>query len=117
MQGITTSPVPFVAAPQTAAIFGDVTGYSTRSRSGVDLARDFESVFVSMMIKEMRQSSSGEGLFAGDKSDTFGGMFDMFMSQHIAENGGFGMAKFIEDSPAFRLAGKEAYTRNSTGNP
>jgi len=62
----------------------------------VGMAKQFESLFVSMLIKEMRQSSGfGEGLFPGDASDTYGGMFDMFMGQHLAENGGIGLAEMV----------------------
>ncbi len=62
-----------------------------------DAAREFESVFVSMMLKTMRQSMS-EDMFAGDDSDTFGGMFDSFMGQHIAEHGGIGMARLFAEA-------------------
>ena len=34
------------------------------------LAQDFESLFVSMLIKQMRQSSTEDGMFPGDSSDT-----------------------------------------------
>lgn len=61
------------------------------------LAQEFESLFVSQLIKEMRQSSE-EGLFPGDESDTFGGMFDMFLGRHIAENGGIGLADSIRSA-------------------
>ena len=66
-------------------------------------ARDFESVFVSMMLKTMRQSMS-EDMFAGDDSDTFGGMFDSFMGQHISDNGGIGLVKFLEEAGATSAA-------------
>ncbi|APZ90933.1 rod-binding protein [Fuerstiella marisgermanici] len=61
------------------------------------VAKEFEALFVSMMLKSMRQSMS-EDMFAGDKSDTFGGMFDSFMGEHIAESGGIGMAKMIQST-------------------
>jgi Rod binding domain-containing protein len=61
------------------------------------LAQEFESLFVSQLIKEMRQSSE-EGLFPGDESDTFGGMFDMFMGRHIAQSGGIGLADSIRSA-------------------
>lgn len=83
-------------------------GNSLSGRSFSDAAsaaREFESVFVSMMLKTMRQSMSKD-MFAGDDSDTFGGMFDAFMGQHIAENGGIGLAKFFDE------AGMAAGTNN-----
>ena len=61
------------------------------------MAGEFESVFVSLMLKEMRNTLDGEeGLFGGDQSDTFGGMFDMFMGQHLAEAKSLGIADAIE---------------------
>lgn len=64
-----------------------------------ELAREFEGLFVSMLVKQLRQSSeSGAGLFPGDPSDTYGGMFDMYMGRHLAESGGIGMAQFIQSA-------------------
>ena len=52
---------------------------------------DFESIFTSMMLKELRKTNGEEGgLFSGDGSDTYGVMFDMFMGQHLATAGGIG---------------------------
>lgn len=59
------------------------------------VATDFESMFVSLMLKEMRKTVGESGLFGGDSSDVYGGLFDMFMSQHIAESGGLGIGKMI----------------------
>jgi len=61
-----------------------------------ELGAQFESLFVSMMLKEMRQTVSEDGLFAGDSSDTYGGLFDMFLGQHIAQGSPLGIGKLIE---------------------
>ena len=55
-------------------------------------------MFASIMIKQMRQSltSGGQGLFGHDPSDVLGGLFDHFMSQHIAQHGGLGIGAMIE---------------------
>jgi Rod binding domain-containing protein len=50
-------------------------------------AKDFESVFTSMILKEMRQTL--------EPNDVFGGLFDQFMGQHLAESGGIGLAKMV----------------------
>ncbi len=68
------------------------------------MASDFESVFLSLMLKEMRNTLDGEnGLFGGEGSDTFGGMFDLFMGQHLAEASPLGIADairgFIDNRP------------------
>lgn len=50
------------------------------------------------MLKEMRNTlDQGEGgLFGGEGSDTFGGMFDMFMSEHLAESKPLGIGAAVE---------------------
>lgn len=56
-----------------------------------DAGKAFESMFASMLIKQMRQTlTPGQGLFGHDPSDVFGGLFDHFMSQHIAQKGASG---------------------------
>ncbi|MEZ6064749.1 MAG: rod-binding protein [Planctomycetaceae bacterium] len=59
------------------------------------VAREFESVFLAMVLKELRQTASGEGLFPGDNSDTLGGLFDMQLAGHLSEHGGFGLAEML----------------------
>ena len=61
-------------------------------------AKDFEGVFMSMMLKEMRQTLEKGSMFGEDSSDIFGGMFDQFIGQHMAESGGMGMARMVKDS-------------------
>ena len=56
-------------------------------------------MFLSMMIMELRQSDSEDGgLFPGDASDTFGGMFDTFMGEELAAGRGFGMESLFQSS-------------------
>jgi len=62
--------------------------------------KDFEGLFLSMMIKEMRQTSSGDGLFSGDASDTYGGMFDMFLGNELAAGKGLGLESVFRSSAA-----------------
>ena len=57
---------------------------------------------MSMMIKQLRETSSGEGLFPGDKSDTYGGMFDMFMGDHLAESSDTGLERLFNSPAALR---------------
>lgn len=73
-----------------------LSGAVANSPSAETAGREFESIFWSMLIKTMRTSVSGEGLFAGDKSDTFGGMFDLFMSQHLADANSLGIANLVQ---------------------
>jgi Rod binding domain-containing protein len=63
-----------------------------------NVGEQFESLFVSMMLNEMRQSMSEDGLFAGDSSDVYGGLFDMFLGQHIATQGAFGISDLVKEN-------------------
>jgi peptidoglycan hydrolase FlgJ len=60
------------------------------------MARDFEAMFLTMMLKEMRQTTDAEGgLFQGDSGDIQGGLFDHFMGNHLADTGGVGIAAMV----------------------
>ena len=71
---------------------------SATANRAESVGKEFESVFVSLLLKEMRNTlDTGEGgLFGSEKSDTFGGMFDQFMGQHLAEASPLGIADAIK---------------------
>ena len=85
----------------TAAASGpDVTAMASNLRDAdverqQAAAEQFESVFVSLILKQMRQSIDGDGLFSGDNSDVYGGLFDMYMGQHLSKASEFGVGKLI----------------------
>ncbi len=86
------------------------------------IGEDFESIFMSIMLKEMRNTISNEeggGLFAGEGSDTFGGMFDTFLGQHLATSGQLGIGQAIEGYLANRTRpeSEEAPTTLDPYNP
>jgi peptidoglycan hydrolase FlgJ len=61
----------------------------------INAAKEMEATFLSMLLKEMRQTldqEEGGGLFPGDSGDVQGGLFDLYMSKHLADSGGVGMA-------------------------
>lgn len=70
---------------------------STSTNSGIEKTiREFESTFLGLLIKEMRQTLEPEGgLFPGDAGDVQGGLFDHYLSQHLADAGGFGLASVL----------------------
>ncbi|MEM7457435.1 MAG: rod-binding protein [Planctomycetota bacterium] len=72
---------------------------------------DFESVFLSLMLKEMRNSLEGGGFFGEESSDTFGGMFDMFIGKHVAKSTPLGIADIVANSyeKHFAAAEQEAH--------
>ncbi|MCS7467163.1 rod-binding protein [Stieleria sp. ICT_E10.1] len=64
-----------------------------------ELGTEFESVFLSMLMKEMRNSLE-DGLFGGDGSDSFGGMFDLFIGQHLAQSNAIGVSDLLVEQYA-----------------
>ena len=59
-----------------------------------ELGTEFESVFLSMLLKEMRNSLD-EGFFGSEGSDSFGGMFDQFIGQHLAKSNAIGVSDLL----------------------
>jgi Rod binding domain-containing protein len=82
--------------PQLSAPF-DMTGAmdGQHKPSLKDAAQGFESVFLSMLLKEMRQTLGPGSLFGNDSSDIYGGLFDQFMAQHLAQGKGMGLAQAL----------------------
>ena len=103
--GLSPLPLPMpteLASPTGAADFASRLDKEFKQDAideAAHLGKEFESLFLSLMLKEMRNSfeSSEGGLFgSGDSSDTFGGMFDMFMGQHLSESSPLGIADAVE---------------------
>lgn len=60
------------------------------------VAKDFEGLFVSLVLKEMRQTLEPGSLFGSDAADLYGGLFDLFIGKHLVDAGGFGVAKMVK---------------------
>ncbi|QDU40237.1 Peptidoglycan hydrolase FlgJ [Maioricimonas rarisocia] len=99
-----------VASASTLAADAMLQGRPASGASPVQAAREFEGMLTSMLLKQMRQTISGEGLFPGDSSDTYGGMFDMYLGDFIARNGGLGLAEQIESTLRAQMSAAEAAT-------
>lgn len=61
-----------------------------------EVGKEFESLFLSLMLKEMRSSLDG-GMFQGDGSDVYGGLFDMMMGQSMASSSPLGIKQMIQN--------------------
>ncbi|WP_341675317.1 flagellar assembly peptidoglycan hydrolase FlgJ [Niveibacterium sp. SC-1] len=61
------------------------------------VAQQFEALFVQMVVKQMRQSTSfGAPGFDGEQAGFFRGLSDQQLSLNLSKAGGFGLAKSIE---------------------
>lgn len=87
----------------SASVYTDFQGLSElKARAGKDadaslneVARQFESLLISQMLKGMRQTSMGEGLMESDQSLFYRDMYDQQLAIHMAESGGMGLAEVI----------------------
>lgn len=79
-----------------AKALADTTAAKNDAAANAKVASEFEGMLVSILLKQMRQTIGGDGLFAGENSDTYGGLFDLYMSDHISQSGGLGIASIIE---------------------
>ena len=68
-----------------------------------EVAEALESVFSSMLIKEMRKTLS-DGFFGGEQSDVMGGMFDMHLGSAMSEQQELGIKQMVLDEWAQRQA-------------
>lgn len=59
------------------------------------VAGQFESLFVNMMLKSMRQASLSDGIFDTSQSDTYQGMADQQLAIDLSAKGGLGLQDMI----------------------
>ncbi len=92
MSSVTSIPMLTTSSPD---------GARTRSANQDEIgrvAKDFESLFASQMLKEMRKTLDPETMFGSDSGDVYGGLFDQFVGQQMAQGGGFGLAKMLRET-------------------
>jgi len=59
------------------------------------VAAQFESLFVQMMLKSMRDATIEGGLFQSNQLDTYQQMSDQQLSLDISDKGGIGLAEVL----------------------
>ncbi|MCI0732860.1 MAG: flagellar assembly peptidoglycan hydrolase FlgJ [Methylococcaceae bacterium] len=59
------------------------------------VARQFESVFMQMVLKSMREAGFGDSLFDSDQRDFYRDLYDKQLSIHLTRESGLGFAKLI----------------------
>lgn len=60
-----------------------------------EVATQFESMFIQMMLKSMREALPKDGLFSSNDMDTYTEMADQQIAVNMAESGGIGLADVI----------------------
>ena len=87
--------IPNVLAANSIDVVGAGLGANAGRQQVEAVGVEFESVFLSMMIKEMRNSLQDGGFFGEESSDTFGGLFDLFIGKHLAEAQPLGISEML----------------------
>ena len=61
-----------------------------------EVAQQFESLFVGMMMKAMRDAVPKDSLFGSSQLDSYQEMFDKQLAVDLSRQGGIGLAAIIE---------------------
>jgi flagellar protein FlgJ len=60
-----------------------------------EAGKQFEALFIQMMLKSMRQATPGDPLFGNKEGDLYRDLFDKQISQNMASKGSLGLADII----------------------
>lgn len=60
-----------------------------------EVAKQFESVFLNMVLKSMRQAKLSDGLLDNDQSEFYQDMYDQQLAIHLSGESGVGLAELI----------------------
>ena len=62
-----------------------------------EVAQQFESIFINMMLKSMRDATERSGLLDSEATKTYESMFDQQLSTELAGKGTFGIAQALQN--------------------
>jgi flagellar protein FlgJ len=87
----------------SASVYHDFQGIADLKRQArqdqagslEQVARQFESLFIQMMVKQMRQASFGGGILDSDHTREYQDMYDKQLALHLSEHGGLGIGELL----------------------
>lgn len=84
-----------------------------------EVAAQFESIFLSRVLKSMRDAKLAEGILDSDKSDFYRDMYDQQLALHLSGDPGMGLAALIERqlSPPQEAAGQSLSVQDYLKSP
>ena len=91
------------SAPLSADQYHDLNGLTELKRVSREdpnaaineVAEQFESMFIQMMLKSMRDALPKDGLFSSNDMETYTEMADQQIAVNMAKSGGIGLADVI----------------------
>ncbi len=89
-----------IQQPQSYTDFQSLTRLRSQARDDAEgalrtVAEQFESLFLGMMVKSMRDASIGDQLFDSNAQNTYLEMYDKELSMSLSSQGGIGLADTI----------------------
>ena len=94
INGMPASLLPPVSLPLTVP---KTAQGATDAASAKKVAREFEAMFIGMMLKSMRETVGEDKLTGGGRGEeTFRSLLDQEYAQSAAKNGGVWLAQMIE---------------------
>lgn len=81
-----------------------------------EVAQQFESLFMQMMLKSMRDATVKSDLLSSDQMDTYQTMADQQTALSLSQQGGIGLARVLVEQMQVRgqVSGDEFSTESST---
>lgn len=88
----------------TANVYTDFSGLNklglqartAPEEAAKEVAEQFESIFISLMMKSMRDATPKDSLFNSDQMEAYQDIFDKQLALDMASSGGLGLAEIIE---------------------
>jgi peptidoglycan hydrolase FlgJ len=76
---------------------GDLRAHAAKDPQGAlkDAAREFETLFLDMMMKSMRTAAPGKSMLDSEGTRVFTGLLDHEFSRKLADQGGLGLADML----------------------
>ncbi len=89
--------------PADAPVYTDLAGLTALKRGAAskdpaairEVARQFESMFTSMMLKSMRDANGPDPVFGSDQEQMYQGMFDDQLALQMSHGKGLGLADML----------------------
>ena len=113
--------VPIVDSSQLAAA-GSLSGLKQAAANGNpqalrEAARQFESLFTSMMLKSMRAASFKDPIFGSDQADLYQEMYDDQVAAEMSKGKGLGLADMlVQQLRRAGVGGTDTPSANTAGN-
>ncbi len=96
--GVTAPAAPTTQDTRLLSGYGDLKRLArTDSPAAItQVAKQFEALFMQMLVKGMRDTTTGEGLLESSAGRSYTDLYDQQMTLELAQRGGLGLTELIE---------------------